>query len=247
MRKHKLFKVLLVSLLCLTALYQVTFSMAAPPKSVIYSARYIIHGKLGDRKQQPELNNNGCIVRNKTLDESVAISTSIQTKGPHQASPGQTIRYDLYGIANNSIVALEEFYIHDRLPTDAVRVKKLVTGRFNEMMHYRITYRTNMRGYKVFASILLTTNSYEFSLDPNALGLSTGEYIKDIRFEFPKVSPGFRSVDNVVLICEVMPTVPNDYSIVNRADLGGRRANDWGSANTSWHTKVWTTEMISVK
>ena len=165
-------------------------------------------------------------------------AVAIQTKCEDRAFPGQTIRFELCGIANKSGYVLEDFYIHDRLPTDAVRLKSLTTGRFNEMTYYKISYRTNLHDYKILAAKLLSTNNYELSLHPNVLGLSAGEYIKDIRFEFPRVYPGFKSVDNISLFCEVMLNLPTGYSIVNRADLGGYFRNDLHSASASWKVKA---------
>ena len=43
----------------------------------------------------------------------------------------------------------------------------------------------------------------------------------------------------MTVFCEVMPTIPKDYKVVNRADCGGRYGNEWESANTSWTTIVW--------
>ena len=171
-------------------------------------------------------------------DGCVAPGVVIQVKGPDKATPGQTVRFDLCGIANQSPVVLEDFYIHDRLPTDAVRVKSLVTGKFSEKMSYQIAYRTNLRGYKVLAAYLLTINSYEFSLHPDVLGLKAGEYIKDIRFEFPRVYPGFKSAGSISLFCETLLPVPEGYNIVNRADVGGRYLNDWLCANAGWTAKA---------
>jgi hypothetical protein len=172
------------------------------------------------------------------LNESVALDLTIQKKGPSHASPGQTIQYELYEIANNSSVALENFFIHDRIPSDAARAKRLVTGTFNERMYYRITFKTNMRDYRVLADNLLTKNSYEYSLHPNVLGLADGEYVTDIRMEFPKASPGFKSLNSVMVFCEVLPTTANGYDIINRADMGGSYGNEWESANASWNTLV---------
>lgn len=193
-----------------------------------------------------EIKHNGDIVRFEFFNESIMLDLTIQKKGPNGAAPGQTIRYDLYEIANKSSIALENFYIHDRIPTDATRAKTLVTGTYSERMYYKITYKTNQRDYRVLAENLLTKNSYEYSLHPNALGLAAGEYVTDVRLEFPKASPGFKSIDNMVVFCEVMPTIPKDYNIVNRADTGGRVGNEWESAKTSWNTKVWTKDVPSV-
>lgn len=52
-------------------------------------------------------------------------------------------------------------HIHDRIPTDATRALKIVTGTYSERMYYKITYKTNYRDYRVLAENLLTKNSYE--------------------------------------------------------------------------------------
>ena len=142
---------------------------------------------------------------------------------------------------------LESFYIHDRIPTDATRALKIVTGTYSERMYYKITYKTNYRDYRTLADNLLTKNSYEYSLHPNALGLANGEYVTDVRLEFPKASPGFRMLENMSVYCQVMPSIPKDYRIINRADVGGRYGNEWESANTSWNTTVWAAPTPTVK
>ena len=114
-------------------------------------------------------------------------------------------------------------------------------------MYYKITYKTNYRDYRTLADNLLTKNSYEYSLHPNALGLANGEYVTDVRLEFPKASPGFKMLENMSVYCQVMPSIPKDYRIINRADVGGRYGNEWESANTSWNTVVWAAPTPTVK
>ena len=186
-----------------------------------------------------EIRHNGDIVKFEFLDNSIDLNLTIDKKGANQISPGQTIAYELYNIKNQSSAVLENFYIHDRIPTDAARVTKIVTGTYSERLYYNITYKTNYKDYRVLAENLLTKNSYEYSLHPNALGLAAGEYVTDVRLEFTKASPGFQSLENMTIFCEVMPTIPKDYKVVNRADCGGRYGNEWESANTSWTTIVW--------
>ena len=186
-----------------------------------------------------EIRHNGDIVKFEFLDNSIDLNLTIDKKGANQISPGQTIAYELYNIKNQSSAVLENFYIHDRIPTDAARVTKIVTGTYSERLYYNITYKTNYKDYRVLAENLLTKNSYEYSLHPNALGLAAGEYVTDVRLEFTKASPGFQSLENMTVFCEVMPTIPKDYKVVNRADCGGRYGNEWESANTSWTTIVW--------
>ena len=195
---------------------------------------------LNDKTLLAEIRHNGDIVSFEVLNSSISLNLTIQKKGPNAASPGQTIQYDIYEVQNSSSGTLENFYIHDRIPTDATRALKIVTGTYSERMYYKITYKTNYRDYRVLAENLLTKNSYEYSLHPNVLGLANGEYVTDVRLEFPKASPGFKMLENMSVFCQVMPNMPKDYRIVNRADVGGRYGNEWESAKTSWNTTVWT-------
>ena len=195
---------------------------------------------LNDKTLLAEIRHNGDIVRFEVLNSSISLNLTVQKKGPNAASPGQTIQYDIYEVQNGSSGTLENFYIHDRIPTDATRALKIVTGTYSERMYYKITYKTNYRDYRVLAENLLTKNSYEYSLHPNVLGLANGEYVTDVRLEFPKASPGFKMLENMSVFCQVMPNMPKDYCIVNRADVGGRYGNEWESAKTSWNTTVWT-------
>lgn len=195
---------------------------------------------LNDKTLLAEIRHNGDIVRFEVLNSSISLNLTVQKKGPNAASPGQTIQYDIYEVQNGSSGTLENFYIHDRIPTDATRALKIVTGTYSERMYYKITYKTNYRDYRVLAENLLTKNNYEYSLHPNVLGLANGEYVTDVRLEFPKASPGFKMLENMSVFCQVMPNMPKDYRIVNRADVGGRYGNEWESAKTSWNTTVWT-------
>ena len=197
---------------------------------------------LNDRELLAEIRHNGDIVRFEVLNGSIDLNITVQKKGPNSASPGQNINYEVYGVTNGSSGKLENFYIHDRIPTDATRVSKITTGTYNERMYYQITYKTNYRDYMVLADNLLISNDYEFSLHSNALGLQNGEYVTDVRLEFPQASPGFTQTKSMRVFCQVLPSLPKDYRITNRADVGGRYGNEWESATTSWNTTVWTNE-----
>jgi len=127
---------------------------------------------LSQKEMFAEIKHNGDIIRFEVFNESITLDLTIQKKGPNQAAPGQMLIYEIYGVANNSSVALENFYIHDRIPTDATRLAKVVTGTYSERMYYKrmyykLTYKTNYHDYRVLAENLLTKNSYEYSLHPN--------------------------------------------------------------------------------
>ena len=134
-------------------------------------------------------------------------------------------------------MALENFYWHDRIPTDATRATVLTTGTYSARLNYRVLYRTNYnQTYQVLASNLLTTSNYSFSL--NAVPLQAGEVVTDIYFEFGKVPVGFQSKTSPTLTVQVLGTVANGYQLVNRADVGGKYQGTWQTAQASWVTVV---------
>ena len=55
-------------------------------------------------------------------------NVAIQKTGYAEVMPGQQIRYDLSSIGNNSTTSLTSFYWRDTLPTQAVRLERIVTG-----------------------------------------------------------------------------------------------------------------------
>jgi uncharacterized surface anchored protein len=194
---------------------------------------------LNPREFLAELKHNGDIVRFELLDENVALGVTIDKKSQSGAVAGQTIYYDLFNIANTSTAPLANFYVHDRLPTDAGRGNKVFTGTWSDRLTYRVTYKTNYSAdYKVLASGLSTKTDYELSIHPNVLGLSGGEYVTDVRFEFGTVPSGFRSVKNPKIELQLLYTLPKDYKVVNRADVGGLYIDEWETAQASWVTVV---------
>ena len=125
-----------------------------------------------------------------------------------------------------------------RIPTDATNAMSLTTGTYNQRLYYRIMFKTNVNDYRLLAKDLLTTNNYSVALSAEALGLGTGEYVTDIRFEFGTVPSGFASVTKPTLQVMVKGDVAAGYNIVNRADVGGQYLNEWQTATASWLTVV---------
>ena len=115
------------------------------------------------------------------------------------------MRYDLT-VANNSNVALENFYLHDRFPTDCATAKTITTGTYNTRLNYQITYKTNLQYYRVLATNLLSTNNYAFDL--SAIPLMQGEVVTDVRLEFGKVPAGFASVVKPTVTIRPAPASP---------------------------------------
>ncbi|WP_409969335.1 SpaA isopeptide-forming pilin-related protein [Bengtsoniella intestinalis] len=185
---------------------------------------------------EAELEYEGQIVKLTVFNGSVDLGVTIQKVGNQEVIPGDTMLYEFSQIANTSNVSLSDFYWHDRIPTDAVRAVTLTTGTYNARVSYRIVYQTNYYDYRVLASDLLSTNEYSFNLSDAVLGLMSGEYVTDIRFEFGTVPSGFASVNNPLMTVSVLPTVTNSYQITNRADIGGYYLGQWQTATTTWIT-----------
>ena len=179
---------------------------------------------------------SGQIIKLSDYDKPSNLGVTITKRGNAQALAGSQMRYDIT-VGNTSNVALENFYWHDRIPTDATRATVLTTGTYSARLNYRVLYKTNYRtGYQVLASNLLTSSNYSFSL--NAIPMQAGEYVTDVYFDFGKVPVGFQSTINPTLTVQVLGTVANNYQIINRADVGGKYQGTWETAQATWLTIV---------
>ena len=179
---------------------------------------------------------SGQIIKLSDYDKPSNLGVTITKRGNAEVLAGSQMRYDIT-VANTSNVALENFYWHDRIPTDATRATVLTTGTYSARLNYRVLYKTNYTtAYQVLASNLLTTSSYSFSL--NAIPMQAGEYVTDVYFDFGKVPVGFQSTSNPTLTVNVLGTVANGYQIVNRADVGGKYQGTWQTAQATWVTIV---------
>ncbi|MCL2838104.1 MAG: SpaA isopeptide-forming pilin-related protein [Oscillospiraceae bacterium] len=194
--------------------------------------------QLSDRIIYAEIRRDGDIVRFEVLNDNVRLGTTIQKKGHRQAFAGQQIRYDLYDIRNISTAPLQNFYVYDRIPTDAVRIDRLFTGTWNQRVIYTVSFRTNHRYYRVLRDNLHNNINYEICLNPQTLGLAYGEYVTDIRFEFGTVQPGFANVENIIILCTVLPNLPAGYNFTNRAMVGGQYGGEWILERSSWVTII---------
>ena len=177
----------------------------------------------------------GQIIKIAAYDKAANLKVTVTKVGNKQLLAGDSMRYDLT-VANNSNVALENFYLHDRFPTDCSTVKTVTTGTYNTRLNYQITYKTNYNDYRVLATNLLSTNNYAFDLA--AVPLMQGEIITDVRLEFGKVPAGFASVVKPTVTIQTSGTLANNYQVVNRADAGGQYMSQWETGRTAWITLI---------
>ncbi len=184
----------------------------------------------------------GQIIKISAFDKPSSLGVSITKRGNASVLAGSSMRYD-FTLANTSNVDLENFYFHDRIPTDIARATVLTTGTYSARLNYRILYKTNYQtSYQVLASNLLTSNNYSFAI--NAIPVQAGEVVTDIYFDFGKVPVGFQSIAGPTLNVVVNGNAVNGYQMVNRSDVGGKYQGTWQTAQANWVTiiqKLWNT------
>lgn len=190
-------------------------------------------------KVEVKLKVEGDVVQIEMYNDPADINTSIEKTGNYTVDAGSNMRYDFTNIASNSNVPLDNFFWHDRIPTDAVRAGTLTTGTYNARVWYKITYKTNRNDYRTLADNLLSTNRYSFRIDSASLKLASGEYVTDIRFAFGTVPAGFKMTAKATLLVYVPANVSGGYNIINRADCGGSYQGEWDNSTSTWVTKVY--------
>ncbi len=168
---------------------------------------------------EANIKENKEVIKLEIQNMSVDLKTGGEKSTVKETKAGDTIRYDFNNIQNLSSVALEDFYIHESLPS-AIGVQRLFTGTFNQNMKYKIVYKTNkMQEYKVLKDNLFTDRVYEIDL---AKGLQKDEYITDLKYEFERVGVGFREVEKPFLYAKVNKNVKKNEQFTNILTVGGR-------------------------
>ena len=188
-----------------------------------------------------EIEHAGQIVKTAMTNKSLYTNVSIKKTGYTEVMPGQSIRYDFSEIANNSTTVLTSFYWRDTLPTNAVRLDKIVTGTYNVQGNYKIVYRTNLTGdsYRTLADNLNTMKNYVLDASPAALGLASNEYVTEFMVTFGVVPANFRQVESPKVYCNVVSWLTGGTQFVNQADVGGVYNGQWIMAATRWVTRVY--------
>ena len=190
---------------------------------------------------EAEIEHEGQIVKAAMTNKSLYTNVSIKKTGYVEVMPGQQIRYDLSGIANNSTTSLTSFYWRDTLPTQAVRLDKLVTGTYNVPGNYKVVYKTNLSGdtWRVLADNLSTQQLYVLDASPAALGLASNEYVTQFMVSFGVVPANFRQVEVPRVYCNVVSWATGGSQFTNQADTGGVYDGQWIMATSRWVTKVY--------
>ena len=195
---------------------------------------------VSDEEVTVYLEHEGQIVQVEYLNESVYTNVSISKSGYTQVVPGQEIRYTFKDIGNNSTVPLDSFYWRDTLPTDAVRLDKIITGTYSARLIYKVVFQTNLNDtQRVLADNLNTQKNYTLDASPAALGLASNEYVTQVTFLFGRVPGGFKQVETPYIYCDVLSSLSHEYRFANKCDVGGMWQNQWVQATDRWVTIIY--------
>ena len=224
--------------------YQVVGSMISDARGVAASpslpiGRYTVkmvtapayYGLNSDWNPEVRLKVNNDVVQTEVSVKSVNLASNITVKSNTTINAGSTMRVDVTSAANGSDVRLDNFYLHIKIPTDAARAVNISTGTWSHAVFYKIMYKTNMNDYQPLAVNLQSTNAYQYGLSTQSLGLQSGEYLTDIRFEFGTVPAGFKLVKKMAYSQYVLATVPNGHKLLSRVELGGQHNTTTVSTN----------------
>ena len=188
-----------------------------------------------------EIEYAGQIVKASMTNKSLSTNVSIKKTGYVEVMPGQLVRYNFTGIANNSTTALESFYWRDTLPVKAVRLQTIYTGTWNTPGNYKIVYRTNLSGgtWRTLADNLSTSKNYVLDASPAALGLAANEYVTEFMAAFGTVPANFRQVEAPRVDCKALAKLTGGTQFVNTSDAGGVYNGQWIMATSRWVTRVY--------
>jgi hypothetical protein len=173
-----------------------------------------------------ELEHESQIVRVTFPNFSANMGVTIRKTGPAEVMQGHNIFYEIPTVRNESSTPLADFFWRDILPTNAVRVDKLVTGTYNHDLRYRVLATTNMGNEIVVADNLSTLRNNVIELRPVHLGLGANEYVTEITLFFGQVPAGFMSVERPRIYVDVLSAnhtlLPDGMMFANKVDVGGR-------------------------
>jgi hypothetical protein len=181
------------------------------------------------------------LIKFEVLNNPEELETSVEKRGPAEVMGGTSIYYDISNIQNLSNTDLEDFYIRDMLPTDAVRLEKIFTGVYNERVKMDVYIRTNLKsGYRRIESGLLSTVNNEIDCSQKALKLAGNEYVTEFKIECDSVPAGFKSMEDMRVQAYVLEGLPNNYQFTNKVDVGGQVGKEIIYSKDGWTVTVFS-------
>ncbi len=173
---------------------------------------------LDENEYMVEIVKDGDIIELNITNTPEDPDVDIEKDGTTQATVNQEIRYE-FKIKNTGNVPLNNFTWYDYLPSDYIKIKKLVTGTYNQNLNYNIYYKTNLKDYKLLAENLNTQiNNY---IDFSNIELEEGEVITEFKADFGTVDVGFQSIETPCVFATVNDTVKKDDMFTNKTRIEG--------------------------
>lgn len=162
--------------------------------------------------------------RDVTLDFYNAAGSydlTVNAGGVSVGYAGSQTKFFFSNVRGSTTTPMQSFFLHFNLPTDALRAGTLYTGTWNFATTFSIQYKTNLRDYTTLAGGLNSKSQYSYDLSSTALGLSSNEYVTDVRMVFTNVAAGFHENMAPSIYCTVLASVPTGYQYTLRAEVGG--------------------------
>lgn len=186
-----------------------------------YIVKEVQSGKwylLNENEFTAEIKEHNEIVELNITNEPEKPSVDIEKTGLIQTTANEEIRCNFH-IKNTGNTKLDKFTWYDYLPTDYVRITRLITGTYNQDLNYSIYYKTNKNDYRLLKDNLNTqVNNY---IDFSNIELEEGEYITEFKADFGTVDIGFESVIDPYIFTTVNDTVQNDDTFTNKTRIEG--------------------------
>lgn len=171
-------------------------------------------------------------------NETSKVDLNIEKTGTKETESGKIIEYEFNNLENKSNVYVDNFIWRDILPTDAVRLKEISTGTWNDEVKYSIWYKTNLRNeYVMYKENLNSKENYTLKIDD--LKLSDNEYITEYEFRFGTVSPGFKEEQNPKIICKVLDNLKDGYEFTNNTYLTANYLEEKIEKKDNWKTVIY--------
>lgn len=183
----------------------------------------------------------GQVVKLNVTDPVITAGVSIKKTGYAQTMNNNVMRWTVSGVRNDSTTSLQSFYWRDTLPTDAVRLTRLVTGTYSTTQTYKVTFTTNLNSqWRTAYDNLSTAKNYTLDMSSAALGLASNEYVTQFMLSFGIVPAGFHQLTNATVDAQTLYALTNGYKFTNKADVGGLLGGNWVQSVARWTTSVYS-------
>lgn len=183
----------------------------------------------------------GQVVKLNVTDPVITAGVSIKKTGYAQTMNNNIMRWTVSGVRNDSTTSLQSFYWRDTLPTDAVRLTRLVTGTYSTTQTYKVTFTTNLNSqWRTAYDNLSTAKNYTLDMSSAALGLASNEYVTQFMLSFGIVPAGFHQLTNATVDAQTLYALTNGYKFTNKADVGGLLGGNWVQSIARWTTSIYS-------